>query len=71
MIKKDYKLSPNSIINFQVQRVLAYKILRLDSEYWKKKGWNQGEYYIKCMIDIFKRLTSSGFGRLLNKLINK
>lgn len=71
MRKEKYKPSLDALINFQVQRVLAYKLVGLDSEYWKAKGWNTEPYYFKCKINIFNRLISTGFGKLLNKVINK
>ncbi len=71
MKKEHYKPSLNALINFQVQKVLAYKLIGLDSEYWKEKGWNDKEYYFKCRINIFKSLIATSFGKFLNKVINK
>lgn len=69
--KENYKPSMNALINFQVQKVLAYKLIGLDSEYWKSKGWNSEPYYFKCNINIFDKLVSTSFGKFLNKVINK
>jgi hypothetical protein len=71
MNKEDYKPLLNALINFQVQKVLAYKLIGLDSEYWKVKGWNEDVYYFKCRINIFKRLIAINFGKFLNKVVNK
>lgn len=71
MNKKKYKPSLNSLINFQVQKVLAYKLLGLDLEYWEGKGWTIDSYYFKCRINIFKKLIATGFGKFLNKVVNK
>lgn len=71
MKKESYKPSLKALINFQVQKVLAYKLIGLDSEYWKEKGWNYTAYYFKCSINIFKSLIATGFGKFLNKVINK
>ncbi|MFA9398874.1 MAG: flavodoxin family protein [Clostridiaceae bacterium] len=68
--KKGYNPSLAALINFQVQKVLAYKLIGLDSEYWKEKGWNEDIYYFKCRINIFKRLVASSFGKFLNKVVN-
>ncbi|MBU3180730.1 flavodoxin family protein [Clostridium psychrophilum] len=71
MKKESYKPSLKALINFQVQKVLAYKLIGLDSEYWKEKDWNSNAYYFKCKINIFKSLIATGFGKFLNKIINK
>lgn len=69
--KNKYKPSLNALINFQVQKVLAYKLIGLDSEYWKVKGWNANMYYFKCRINIVNRFISTLFGKFLNKVVNK
>ncbi|MGH4050102.1 MAG: flavodoxin family protein [Clostridium sp.] len=71
MNNERYKPLLKELINFQVQKVLAYKLIGLDSEYWKSKGWNSEAYYFKCKINIFRMLISRSFGKLLNKIINK
>ena len=71
MKKENYKPSLNALINFQVQKVLAYKLIGLDSEYWEGKGWNADSYYFKCRINIFKKLIATSFGKFLNKVVNK
>ena len=69
--KEDYKPALNDLINFQVQKVLAYKLVGLDSEYWVEKEWNDDVYYFKCTIGILKRLIATSFGKFLNKVVNK
>jgi multimeric flavodoxin WrbA len=71
MKKAEYKPSLDSLINFQVQKVLAFKMNGLDSEYFKEKRWNPHIYYFKCNINIFKRVISTSFGKFLNKVVNK
>ncbi|MGV8982000.1 flavodoxin family protein [Clostridium sp.] len=71
MKKENYKPSLSALINFQVQKVLAYKLIGLDSEYWKGKAWNAEPYYFKCRINIFKKLIATSFGKFLNKVVNK
>jgi multimeric flavodoxin WrbA len=71
MNKENYKPSLNALINFQVQKVLSYKLVGLDSEYWKEKGWNTEAYYFKCRINIPNRLMATSFGKFLNKVVNK
>ena len=69
--KAEYKPSLDALINFQVQKVLAYKMKGLDGLYFEKNGWNLKAYYFKCNINIFKRLISTSFGKFLNKVVNK
>jgi multimeric flavodoxin WrbA len=71
MSKENYKPSLNSLINFQVQKVLSYKLVGLDTEYWKEKGWFTDAYYFKCKINIFNKLIATSFGKFLNKMVNK
>lgn len=71
MKKVEYKPSINALINFQVQKVLAYKMMGLDGRYFKEKEWNSKAYYFSCNINIFKRLISTSFGKFLNKVVNK
>jgi multimeric flavodoxin WrbA len=71
MSKENYKPSLNSLINFQVQKVLSYKLIGLDSEYWSEKGWFADAYYFKCKINIFNRLIATSFGKFLNSVVNK
>ena len=71
MKKEDYKPSINALINFQVQKVLAYKLIMLDSLYWREKGWYDDVYYFKCNINVFKRVIAVCFGKFLNKVVNK
>jgi len=69
--KESYNPSLNALINFQVQKVLAYKLVGLDSEYWIEKEWNVDVYYFKCKINILKRLIATSFGKFLNMVVNK
>lgn len=71
MRKEDYKPSLSSLTNFQVQKVLAYKLGGLDGKYWEEKGWITDIYYFKCRINIFKRLTALALGGFLNKVVKK
>jgi multimeric flavodoxin WrbA len=69
--KQKYNPSLNALINFQVQKVLAYKLVGLDSEYWIEKEWNADVYYFKCKINVFKKILATSFGKFLNKVVNK
>jgi multimeric flavodoxin WrbA len=69
--KENYKPSLKALINFQVQKVLSYKLIGIDSEYWKEKGWNSDVYYFKCRTNNFKRPIATSLGKFLNKVVNK
>ena len=69
--KENYKPALDALINFQVQKVLAFRMKGLDSQYFKENGWNAQAYYFKCKINIFKRLIATSFGKFLNKVVNK
>lgn len=71
MNKENYKPSLDALINFQVQKVLAYKMMGLDSQYFKEKRWNSDAYYFKSKINIFNMLIATSFGKFLNKVVNK
>lgn len=71
MNKEKYKPSLESLINFQTQKVLARKLLGLDGQYWKEKGWDDDIYYFKCNINGFNKIMAKGFGNFLNKVVNK
>jgi multimeric flavodoxin WrbA len=50
MKKSKYTPKLNQLMFFQVQKVLAEKILQVDKEYWKAKDWNHKPFYFKCNI---------------------
>ena len=56
-----YRPSLKQVMLFQVQKVLALKVSRLDSKYWREKGWDARDYYYRCRISLPKRL----LGKLL------
>ena len=71
MKKEDYKPTLNQLIMFQVQKVLATKILDLDKEYWEEKDWINNNYFFKCNISQVKRGASKSFYKILNKKVKK
>ncbi len=64
--KKDYKPSINSLINFQVQKVLSNHTIEKDSEYWCDKGWKDEIYYFPCKINPAKRILANGFYKMMS-----
>lgn len=68
--KTQYAPSLKQLIHYQVQKILAEKILDIDREYWDKKGWLDQLYYYDCEINIFKKVIAAMFYRFLRKRIN-
>jgi multimeric flavodoxin WrbA len=61
--------SLNALLTFQVQKVLALKILPIDSEHWKNQNWHKQIYYFKCKIPLYKSIIAKSFYAVLNKVI--
>lgn len=68
--KNEYKPSLQQIINFQVQKILAQKLLKIDYNYWKKRGWTDSLYFYDCKIGIIKKTSAILFYKFLYKKIN-
>jgi hypothetical protein len=45
--KNKFRPKMSQLIFFQVQKVLAEKILPIDKEYWKEKNWLNKLYYFE------------------------
>lgn len=67
----EYKPSMESILNFQIQKVLSRKLIGLDKEYWDSKSWDKEVYYFKCKINPIKKVIGATTYSFLNKVINK
>jgi hypothetical protein len=55
---------------FQVQKVLALKVARIDREFWEEKGWDKMDYYYSCRITLPKRMLGRFLFGLLFRRIN-
>lgn len=64
-----YKPSLRYVMDYQVQKVLALKILASDKDYWISQKWDQSDFFIPCNISIGKRIIAKGFYKLLNTVI--
>lgn len=71
MEKKEYVPKLNQLIFFQVQKVLAEKILQVDKEYWEAKGWNKRVFYLDCSISILNKTIAKRFYIMLSKKVVK
>jgi len=68
--KCKYKPKLNQLITFQVQKVLAVKILSIDKEFWEEKDWISKDYFFDAKISIIKRTISRSFYNMLYKKVN-
>ena len=67
--REEYNPSLKQLIAFQVQKILADKILEIDRAYWVNKGWNKSLYYYDCNINYAKKLSAKLFHRFLDSRI--
>lgn len=69
--KATFSPSLSQLINYQVQKVLALKVLTIDKEYWREQGWDNKIFYYDCNINPLKKLLSKSFFNMLYKKVNK
>lgn len=50
---------------FQVQKVLAQRIMPVDLAYWNTHGWTKRSFYVNCHIPAWKRTLAWLFHRML------
>lgn len=65
MDPSQYSPSLTQLVYYQVQKVLALKILPDDGVHWIEQGWNKQIYYFDCNIAWWKRLYAQVFYRWL------
>jgi len=63
--KDQYAPTFRQLIWYQVQKVLALKVLALDRAYWVERGWDKQPYYFPCRISPLKRLVAWSAYRIL------
>jgi hypothetical protein len=61
MSKARYRPSLRQVVLFEVQKVLALKVSRIDRQFWQERGWDRRDFYYSCRLSLAKRLV----GRLL------
>ena len=66
-----YKPSLKQLFMFQVQKVLALKVMKIDYDYWVSHKWHNNIYYYDCNINIINRYISNIFFKFMYKKINK
>ena len=67
MDKSKYKPTINQLITFQVQKVLAVKILTFDRVYWEKNDWIHRDYFFDAKISNINKIISRSFYRMIYK----
>lgn len=65
--KSEYKPNMNSLINFQVQKVLSKHMIEVDREYWHNRGWHDKIYYFDCKINPIKKVFCNVFYKMMSK----
>lgn len=66
---KDYTPSFPQLTMYQVQKVLANKIIEMDKDYWIQKGWMNQPYFNNTNLPLVKKYYSNFFFKILNKKI--
>lgn len=65
----NYTPSFSQLTMYQVQKVLANKIIEMDKDYWIQKGWMNQPYFNHANIPLVKKYYSNLFFKMLNKRI--
>ena len=60
-----YTVTMAQLMQYQVQRVLALKVLAVDLVYWQDRGWNKRIFFYEGRISWWKRVIACSFYHLL------
>ncbi|OON93046.1 MAG: hypothetical protein ATN33_06165 [Epulopiscium sp. Nele67-Bin001] len=60
MLSSNYSPSLKELSYFQCQKILAYKTVECDKQYWQQKCWNDKAYFIDCKINPIVKLINTG-----------
>lgn len=71
MPREKYRPSTRQLIHFQVQKVLAEKILAIDKEYWEERQWLDKNYFYPSKASFFSRVMGLLVYKILSKRIKK
>lgn len=71
MTNTQYKPSLKQLIYFQVQKVLALKVLEVDRLYWEERNWDSKIFFYDSKISLINRFISKAFYNMLYLKINK
>lgn len=67
--RRSYKTTQKQIINFQMQKVLAVKIIPRDKNFWEKQGWIEQGYFEEENVSKIKMIVGNSFYRLMSRVI--
>ena len=65
-----YKPSLQQLIQYQVQKVMALKVAKIDREFWVERGWDKELYYYPARISLINRIIAGIFYMFLYNRIN-
>ncbi|ONI46877.1 hypothetical protein AN644_02295 [Candidatus Epulonipiscium fishelsonii] len=68
--KHTYEPTLESLINFQVQKVLSDHMIKRDNEYWKDKDWYDKLYYFDCKVNSINKFITTQFYKMFHKKLN-
>jgi len=71
MPKQKFKPSIKQVIHFQVQKVLAEKILVIDKDYWQDRQWLDKAYFYDSRASFMTKGIGSIFYSFLSKKVRK
>ncbi len=63
---EQYRPSLRQVAQYQVQKVLAMKVSKLDRAYWSERGWDRAPYYYPRGLGWGKRLLGGIMYRILD-----
>ena len=67
--RSSYRPTWRQVMLFQVQRVLAAKVVEIDRRYWQERGWDRSSFYYPCRMGPGKRLLGALLYRILYRRI--
>lgn len=71
MPREKYRPSTRQMIHFQVQKVLAEKILLIDRDYWEEQQWLNKNYFYDARASLLSRSMAFLVYKILSKRIRK
>lgn len=71
MKKEEYQPKLRQLIQFQVQKVLAEKVLPKDKEYWEANRWLDKIYFTNARINYINKTLAAVFYKFLSSRIRK
>lgn len=67
--RKCYRTTQKQIINFQIQKVLALKIIPRDKDFWEKQEWIDKGYFREENVSKIKMMIGKVFYKVMSRFI--